>query len=246
MATKPMKTLRFPGHEKEYEITDSFARNQISKNVEKLGQLERVQISSSAELMDVRAGTNGTTYSSAGEAVRVQISELAEDIAAEKSDRISSIAAEKSDRIAEISVERARIDSFIALPDGSTTGDAELADIRVGINGEVYDSAGTAVRQQISMVANRVDVNNVSLWEQGQINSDGTNGDNTTRIRTIGYIPENVVYVKTDGKANVRAQLYADDGTFVKVSDLGFTQFFLISDVLAENAQATRIREPLI
>lgn len=57
----------------------------------------------------------------------------------------------------DLAVERARIDGIVALPDGSTTADAELIDIRVGINGETYPSAGEAVRQQLGEVYEKID-----------------------------------------------------------------------------------------
>lgn len=54
----------------------------------------------------------------------------------------------------ELAVERARINNLAKLNNGSTTGDAELADIRVGADGQTYETAGEAIRSQINNVYN--------------------------------------------------------------------------------------------
>ena len=51
-------------------------------------------------------------------------------------------------------VERKRIDSFTRLAQGSTTGDAELIDGRVGVDGVTYSNLGTAIRTQIKNINN--------------------------------------------------------------------------------------------
>ena len=57
----------------------------------------------------------------------------------------------------DVSLLNGRVDTVTSLPSGSTTGDAELADIRVGANGTTYPNAGGAVRGQISELKGDLD-----------------------------------------------------------------------------------------
>ena len=64
-----------------------------------------------------------------------------------------------SETTAQLNVEKARIDSFTTLAVGSTTGDAELIDGRIGANGVTYANIGGAVRGQVSGLKSDIDAN---------------------------------------------------------------------------------------
>jgi hypothetical protein len=63
----------------------------------------------------------------------------------------SVLDATKADKT-ELDVERSRIDNLTQLPSGSTSGDAELMDIRTDVFGVSNTNAGTAVRNQVQRV----------------------------------------------------------------------------------------------
>ena len=59
-----------------------------------------------------------------------------------------------------------RMNAFTSLKDGSTTGDAELKDIRVAYDGKEYGNAGEAVREQASDIHKALFGNGVSIWSK--------------------------------------------------------------------------------
>ncbi|WP_312286747.1 metallophosphoesterase family protein [Terrisporobacter sp.] len=51
-------------------------------------------------------------------------------------------------------LQKTRIDNLATLSEGSTTGDAELIDARIGADGKKYNNVGESVRNQIKLITN--------------------------------------------------------------------------------------------
>ena len=79
----------------------------------------------------------------------------------------------------DIQTQKARIDSFTSLKEGSTTGDAELIDARVGINGTTYSNLGDSIREQLDNIVSI----SPNLYEFGDTGLRVENGISNTSTK---------------------------------------------------------------
>ena len=138
----------------------------------------------------------------------------------------------------ELNVQKGRIDQLSKLSSGSTTGDAELQDIRVGYDSTTHDTAGNSVRAQVLSCLNGVKTVLQSTTDfqfiLDEFNHDGWLNKNTVEsFEGWGYTPKYIKvepnsiikFRKTDNKnlnapvvgaASVYVSYYKLDGTFIQ------------------------------
>lgn len=124
-----------------------------------------------------------------------------------------------------LAFENTRVTNLSRLKEGSTTGDAELIDLRLGSNGTVYESAGEAVRQQFLALRSTVRVAEVTLLASAWQGSDNLH----SQVVTIDGITE---YSKVDLLPSVEqlAIFHNKDITFVTENEDGVVTAYVIGD----------------
>lgn len=126
-----------------------------------------------------------------------------------------------------------RVDNIASLPYGSTSGDAELMDIRIGYDSTEYSSAGNAVRRQVSALKADIDSNNVSV--KNSISSIGS------RFVKLNYFDANGSYrfTSSDGTVDRGRYVTVSNGTLICTNSME-----QIGQVIAVSNDETNILSP--
>lgn len=155
----------------------------ISKTGNRQADIEVRQGTLEEDFVKVQQDASSVSPSGAEVAVaRGEYSTLDGRLTAEQN-KVNAQLAHKAEQT-DLEVEKERIDNLISLPDGSTTNDARLEDITIGADGEVYDSPGNAVRQQVSGKQNKdIAVNPLLNFEVGAYSLSGVKETVENRVR---------------------------------------------------------------
>lgn len=111
---------------------------------------------------------------------------------------INSLKNETSSNKNNIEIQKNRIDNLSSLKEGSTTGDAELIDARISINGNNYVNVGEHIRKNEynNLIKNSTDINVINSWSLGGFNAITGSFQPGKKLITTDYfyIGENIEY----------------------------------------------------
>ena len=133
----------------------------------------------------------------------------------------------------DLNVERKRIDNFIRLTEGSTTGDAELMDGRNGIDGTTYNLIGNNIRETTKNIYSFI--SNVFNFKNNTL----TNLLNKNNLTTGKMIDANGAEVDKDGCSYTNDYLFLKGGESIT---LNFATYFTIVRYTTSKTFVTNIK----
>lgn len=139
----------------------------------------------------VKAAPGGTIVLPSTETWEAAVNSFLESWSDQFSNQVNSLRNSFGDLNSKMDVLDSRMDTMTSLPVGSTIGDAELADIRVGFDGKTYENAGSAVRGQVSQLSSEIE--DISYYDI--VFSDGVfyNKDSGKILTSSAYSASNLL-----------------------------------------------------
>lgn len=188
--------------------------------------LKRVLDGSESLLVQDLNGTQQAPLGTIVDEIKQNSQEKIREIKSELAQTNAQLSTKASEQA--LAIERARIDSFTKLNEGSTTGDAELIDARVGSDGVVYPNLGDSIRTQINDSNNRTkqlsDLLTVGLdfkitERQGYLKENGSYGNDPNlhcKVTDKIYCEEGWVFSYTGhGSAHAVSWLFYNGNVIV-------------------------------
>ena len=209
--------------------------------ISNLSSVDSVQLTSQTDTEDTYTVTlsDGSTQSFSVKNHNADIEAISEELAA----GLASIQAALDDQSALLN---ARMDTFTSLPSGSTAGDAELMDIRVGYDGQTYGSAGSAVRGQATAISNEKKALDEELFSFYRADIAALHYTNSGFVNNTGAITSNDNFKYSDYIEVIEGWSFdysiMDLSTVVAIAAYDINKNFRLSDsVVGSHGTATEI-----
>lgn len=164
--------------------------------------------------------------------------------------KYNELAERLNDTESELRLEKNRIDNITQLKEGSTTGDAELTDVRIDYEGHEFENAGNAVREQIIEIIKKTFVRTENLYDKDNEvvgkyinNQNGHLSNHPASLynkRYIGIVPGNTYYYNSafTSAGQLRVAYYNINKEFLSGNEIDKTGGTIIAP---ENAYFMRI-----